>query len=66
MNDERESIDAVLDAYGDLRPYELISQTCSEAPWRDARRKVADNEPCRNRITDETMHGFYRSLMDVK
>lgn len=58
-DDERESIDAVLDAYGDMKPYELIDQTHSEAPWLNARRGVADGERCKNRITNEAMYSFY-------
>lgn len=61
-DDERESIDAVLDAYGDLQPYGLISQTRSEPPWLDARGGVAEGELCGNRITNEAMRGFYGLL----
>lgn len=57
--DERESIDAVLKAYGDMQPYELIDQTHSEAPWRDARGDVADGARCTNQITNEAMYNFY-------
>lgn len=65
-DDERESIDAVLDAYSELKPYELISQTRSEAPWLDARRGATESELCRNRITNEAMRKFYGLLGDAE
>lgn len=65
-DDERESIDAVLDAYGDMKPYELVSQTRSETPWQDARGGVAEGELCGNRITNEAMRGFYGLLADAE
>lgn len=57
--DERESIDAVLKAYGSMQPYELIDQTHSEAPWRDARQGLPANARCSNQITNQAMYSFY-------
>ncbi|MBT1162093.1 type II toxin-antitoxin system antitoxin SocA domain-containing protein [Bifidobacterium sp. SO1] len=58
-DDEKASIDSVLNAYGDMQPYELIDQTHSEAPWRDARRGVPDGARSHNEITDAAMYDFY-------
>lgn len=57
--DERKSVDAVLKAYGDWQPVELIDQTHSEAPWINARKGVPAGERSHNEITDEAMYNYY-------
>ncbi|WP_240539291.1 type II toxin-antitoxin system antitoxin SocA domain-containing protein [Bifidobacterium sp. SO1] len=57
-DDERASVDSVLDSYDGLRPYELVNQTVSEAPWLDARSKGWHAE-----ITDAAMRDYYGHLI---
>ena len=61
---QRETIDAVLDAYGDKTPAWLRSLTHSEAPWRDARRREGLSEGVRGNavIRLDEMAEFYGGL----
>lgn len=61
--DERESIDLVLDSYGKLKAFELSEMTHREAPWRDAREGVAPGAACSNVITLAAMAEYYESLL---
>ena len=60
--DEMESVDIVLDGYGNLEPYDLRELTHSEDPWKIARGNAKDGEPCNNEITFESMALYYGSL----
>lgn len=61
-DDERESIDIVLNGYAARDPYELREQTHSEAPWRDARGSLPENAPSTALISKDSMAAYYASL----
>lgn len=61
-DDEKESIDIVLDGYGNREPYDLREQTHFESPWKDARGNLPDSAKCQNIITKESMGEYYGSL----
>ena len=63
LNDQqRETIDAVLRAYGALSSNALVSLTHQEAPWLDARQqaRVLPGERSNVEITLASMAAFYR------
>lgn len=57
--DEKDTIDIVVKEYGGMEPYELRSQTHSEAPWKDARGNLTDFEKSNNIITQDAMYDYY-------
>ena len=61
--DEKETVDAVLEAYGDLDPYSLVSLTHEERPWLDARGDLPKTARSNNVITQESMRDFYVSIL---
>ena len=61
--DQRRTIDAVLDAYGDKSALELSELTHRESPWRDARAGIPDGERSQKRISDEAIKAFYEGLL---
>lgn len=44
-DDERESIDVILERYGRMKPYELRDAVGEEAPWTEARKNVDPDNP---------------------
>lgn len=60
--DEKETIDIVLDNYADMQPYELRAQTHSEPPWKDARENLDDWENSNVIITKKAMYDYYGEL----
>lgn len=58
-DDEIESIDVVLDEYGDMQPYELRERTHQESPWIDARTDVLPGENSDHVISLEDMGRYY-------
>lgn len=60
--DEKETVDAVLDTYGDWEPYELKEQTHHEPPWRDARKGLPETAYSRTVISKDSMGAYYGSL----
>lgn len=60
--DEIETIDAVLDYYGDKPAQWLSDLTHAEAPWRDARGGLRPGASCCAEITHEAMAEYYESL----
>lgn len=60
--DEKNTIDAVIDAYGHLDGYSLASLTHEEAPWLDARGGIAPNILCNREITQDSMRDFYMGI----
>lgn len=60
--DEKESIDAVLDDYGKMEPYDLRELTHFEDPWKNARGGIPESYPCNNEITLESMGLYYGGL----
>lgn len=63
LNDnQKETIDRVLNALGDKSGLWLSELTHSEAPWRDARGDAAPTDRSNAEITLAAMHEYYSSL----
>lgn len=60
--DQKDSIDRVLEFYGDKTPQWLSDLTHMEAPWQHARAGLAEGERSGREITLETMAEYYGSL----
>jgi uncharacterized phage-associated protein len=60
--DERETIDGVLDYYGDKHSQWLSDLTHAEAPWKDARGNLPPGMGCQREITLESMLAYYEAL----
>ena len=61
-NDQTETIEAVLQAYGDKSPQWLSDQTHSEEPWKAARAGLAEGERGDREISLASMSEYYSSL----
>jgi uncharacterized phage-associated protein len=59
---DKTTIDAVLNFYGNKPSQWLSDLTHMESPWRDARRGVPTGAPCTNEITTAAMAEYYGSL----
>jgi uncharacterized phage-associated protein len=59
---ERETVDAVLEFYGDKSSQWLSDLTHQEDPWRDARSGFAPGQRCGREITHAAMAEYYGSL----
>jgi uncharacterized phage-associated protein len=59
---EKETIDSVLEYYGDKPGYWLRELTHLEDPWIQAREGVPLMEHCENEITHEMMRLYYGRL----
>lgn len=57
-----ETIDSVLSAYGDKTAQWLSDLAHSEEPWLKAREGYAEGMPCNSEITLESMAEYYSSL----
>lgn len=62
---QRETVDAVLEFYGDKSSQWLSDLTHAEAPWRDSRRGLAPIERGGNEITHAAMAEYYSSLASM-
>jgi uncharacterized phage-associated protein len=60
--DGAETIDAVLDHYGDKSSQWLSDLTHRESPWRDARNGIADGERGNAAITHGALADYYGNL----
>jgi uncharacterized phage-associated protein len=60
--DERETVDGVLDYYGDRHPQWLSDLTHAEAPWKDARGELPAGVSCQSEITLAAMLAYYEAL----
>lgn len=60
--DQKETIDKVIEYYGNWEPYELREQTHSEDPWKIARAGLPDGAPSTNEITPASMGEYYGKL----
>lgn len=60
--DEIETMNAVLDYYGDREPQWLSELTHKELPWKDARAGVPAGEPCSRIISKDSMQQYYGGL----
>jgi uncharacterized phage-associated protein len=59
---QRETIDKVLDGYGDKSAQWLIELTHCEKPWKDARQGIPLGENCENEIAPSSLEEYYGSL----
>lgn len=59
---QRETIDIVLDFYGNKTSQWLSDLTHMELPWREARRGIPNGERGDNEITSASMEEYYSSL----
>ena len=57
--DEKESVDKVLEGYGNDEPYYLRQLTHAENPWKDARHGLPEEAEGHEVITLESMGEFY-------
>lgn len=60
--EERETIDAVLNAYGDKSAQWLSDLTHMENPWNEAREGVPLGQNCENEITLASLAEYYGSM----
>lgn len=60
--DQKETVDAVLEFYGNKSAQWLSDQTHSEDPWRKAREGLSDSERGDEAITLDSMSEYYSSL----
>lgn len=58
----RETIDAVVDFYGNRTAQWLSDLTHRESPWNDARADVEPGDWCANVISTASMHEYYSGL----
>jgi uncharacterized phage-associated protein len=59
---ERDTIDLVLENYGELSGRQLSVLTHNESPWQDARAGLPATARSQRRITPEALHEFYSAL----
>lgn len=62
QDDERISIDVVLDFYGDKSAHWLSELTHRESPWKDARTNVEIGERSSAVITNQALFEYYDGL----
>lgn len=60
--EQRDTVDAVLESYGGKNAQWLINQTHIEKPWREARKGLAPDERGTNEISIESMSDYYSGL----
>ena len=61
-HDEVETMDSVINFYGDKPPNWLSDLTHTELPWIEARGTCRDGERCSNVIEKEAMRQYYSGL----
>lgn len=59
---EKETLDAVLDYYGNKDPQWLSNLTHLERPWKEARGNTPIGERCQTVIIKDTMQEYYGAL----
>lgn len=60
--DQKDTIDAILDAYGHLSGQQLSDRTHSERPWLEARGTTPDGERSSTLVELESMQDFFGGL----
>lgn len=58
-DDERESIDIVLDAYGPRSAHDLSELSHREDPWREARQGIPDGARSQSEISDAALMMYF-------
>lgn len=61
-DDERQTIDLVLEGYGSLTGRQLSHLTHSELPWQSAREGLEPTQPGNREITTDSMLAYYQAL----
>ena len=61
-NQQKETVDAVLEGYGEKSSFELSELTHRERPWKEARRGLEPGERGNKEITHASMAEYYSSL----
>jgi len=61
--EEKETIDTVLQAYGDKPAQWLSDLTHMEKPWNEAREGIPIGQNCENEITLASMSEYYSGLL---
>ena len=61
-----DTMNAVLEGYGDKEPQWLSELTHQERPWRETRRGVKPGEACDLVISKELMQEYYGGLEDAE
>lgn len=59
---EKETVDAVIDAYGKFSAHELSEMTHREDPWLRARANLPEGARSANTISQASMHEYYHGL----
>lgn len=62
--DQRETVDAVLKAYGKLSSWQLVQLTHREDPWKNARTGLGPRQRGSQEITLDAMAEYYGSYLD--
>jgi uncharacterized phage-associated protein len=60
--EQKETVDSVLDFYGDKSAQWLSDLTHMELPWIEARKGLASNERGNHEITLAALHEYYSSI----
>ena len=60
--EQRETIDAILEAYGNKPAQWLADLTHMEKPWNEAREGFDPGDNCENEITQASLAEYYSSL----
>lgn len=60
--DQKDTLDAIIETYGELAPHQLSELSHTEAPWLNARKGLSPLEPSENEITQEAMSEYFRSI----
>ncbi|WP_424465450.1 Panacea domain-containing protein [Pseudoclavibacter helvolus] len=60
--DQRETVDAVLSAYGDLSGQQLSDKTHEERPWLEAREGLSPGNRSQKNLDLNTMQDFFGGL----
>lgn len=63
IKEQRETINAVVKAYGDKPGQWLADLTHIEKPWNDAREGIEPGDNCESEITLASIHEYYSSLL---
>lgn len=61
--EQRETVDAVLQVYGNKPAQWLADLTHMEAPWNEARKGIEPGENCENEITHASTVEYYSSIL---
>lgn len=62
--DEKETIDAVLEFYGSMSAWDLSNLTHKESPWKDARGALPQGARSNAVITQSAMAEYYSGITD--